>query len=161
MTESDKVICQKRIYFYKPPSIIAKEMGMEVSLVKEVLEKNKGYLVELTNERTDIWKGKYKKLIKLSHCALQDILKADHRVREYKDGEVVKETINGELLKMKKEVAERVLEEAEIIKTRKVGGGINIDNRRQTVIQDKERVLEIEDALQDCRIEIPDLTGDN
>ncbi len=163
--EQEKLICEKHVYSFMSVSQIAKQIDVSKSFVEDTLAANSAYIDNLNRERKDIWKGKYKKMIKLSYDALNDILRAPHEIKELRidketgETELIVTGIDANLLKMKKDVAERVLEENDIIQKRKTGG-INIDNRKQIAYNgDREKALEIEAHLEDCMI--PDLTGEN
>ena len=125
---------------------------------KELVKELKGQLRE---HRTNL----YEKLFKKSIKALEDILTTAHIVNVFdKQGNCTGHTTDGNIIKMKKEVAHELLESLNVKRSFK-GGGININQNVAQITQKDEKVQkviemdknEIRQILDDCRIEPKDI----
>jgi len=145
MNERDEIICEKRVYDCWTEAQIARNLGIDKSIVTRVIAENADYIDSLKKERKSLYKDKIANLVKLSHSAYKEILRAKVKSDVYdKDGNKVGVKNDVALMKLKKETADRVLEEIEIMKPQRKG--LMIDNRKQTMINNvddaKQREIE-------------------
>lgn len=138
MEDRDLMICEKRVYNCWTVAQISKNMEIPRDTVERVLKDNAKTIDTLREERRKLYKNKIEDLAKLSHSAYKEILKAKAEVIVVnKEGIVVGTKPDTALMKLKKETADRVLEEVQALTPQKKGGMV-IDNRKQTVINNQE-----------------------
>lgn len=119
-------LCEYRVYWGFSVPKLADKFGVTADEIRRILDENKEYLSFLVRERGLSFRAKYQKLAKLSHSCLKEILETSHI-----DGEGV---VDVEILKLKKSVAESVLENVGAKKENGKGAKIQVNtqiNNRQ------------------------------
>jgi hypothetical protein len=139
--EKEAQIIELVAYNRKAPSEIAKKMSMCRNNVVKVIHKHRDLIISIQEEDKHKWKMKVDSLTRLAFNTYKDILKTDHR-QPVLDGEgnVVGHEVNTQVLKTKKEVAEALLQNRDVLENNKQSGrSINImQNNAPTKAQLKE-----------------------
>lgn len=162
-----KELIEARVYRNLPLKELAKKFKISIREASGLLKEYDRYVSHIVEERRLSAKGKYLKLDKLAMTTIKDILKTEHMVdvfQETKDGPIaIGKKLDANVLKLKKEVAEKILENTGAKDKEIKGGGINIDNRSVNGVKgtnapknDKEiiadqRKNEVAGILDDCK----------
>ncbi len=158
-----KALIEARVFRNYPPKVLAKQYNISVKEVRSILSDYDSYLAHIVSERRLDSKAKYQRMDTLAYKTLKDILNTDHNKDIYTGSGDDKVCIGTEvdviLLKLKKEVAEQILENTGAKDKPVKGGGININTQNNNGTpkpkSDKEimleqRKLEIGGILDQC-----------
>jgi MoxR-like ATPase len=146
-SETYKDICEKWVYGGTPITNLAKQYKISDKQIKRILEEHADYIAELKHERKMHYKAKYDSMTKLSMRCLKEIMQMSH-LGEDNEG---RPKIDKDILKLKKEIAERQLETFGVIKSK--GGGININQQFNGDLPKLDKEKHIKEILDSCVIE--------
>jgi len=164
-----KDLIEERVYRNTPLKVIAKQFHIQVPEVRELIRKHDDYVSHVTAERRMMAKAKYQKMDKLAYRTLKAILETPHEIDVFtRSGDEVLKVgtkIDAQLLKVKKEVAEQILENTGAKDKIEKSGGINIDNRSITTTKqlplksdkeviDDQRKEEVVGLLSQCTYDV-------
>jgi energy-converting hydrogenase A subunit M len=156
MAKLDQEIVERVALRYQIPAFIANHLNIPVEVVRDVVAKNTGKIQELRKEFVEKQRGRlFKKLGKLSFTAYEEILSMDSSEPVVVKGEIVGQQVNPQVLKLKKEVADRVMEEMNVLTKAQRGGGTNIQINNKNEDKTKDALIEqkeLREQLESCVI---------
>lgn len=169
--ETIQAICEDRVFHGQPKLLLSKRYNVTIKEIERILNENEDLVQKLKEERDNIYKYKFDNLVPKSYSAIKEILKTPHiepildsegNQKYYIDAKGKKKpllSINHQILKIKKEVAEMQLKQVGIVKEESKSF-ININNDNRSISTDTKelaRKKEIDLLLEDCKVEEPTL----
>lgn len=134
-----------------------KKYNIDIEHIKYIWDNNKEYRRELLEKRNKNLLEEYRNLGKESLKCLRNILNMSHMVDVFDNkNKVIGKKADASVLKLKKEIGERILEDLHIMTPQKKGGGIMINQfagkgeSDAVVIEHKN---DIKSLLNKCRLD--------
>jgi len=161
LNELEKSIIEDRCYGSRVSiNALVQKYGKTAMQIRKLFDSDLGqaYREEVITRHSKTMRGDFKVLAKASMVVMRKILRTDHVQPVFdKEGVECGKKIDVNILKIKKEVAERVLEEVGVVEPVKKGGGIVInntkggDNNQTLVIEEKRK--ETKQLLELCKLD--------